>query len=152
MRKVICVSLDKDLLTIPGWHYNFVTEVEKFVSPLEALRNFYIQLLEGDASDNIPAFDGKLRTKRPLFVQKLIDELYEMVDEKDMYCYVESLYGSDNLEKMLLNANLLYIQQKEGDIWRNPIMTDSGQQEDLEGSFVPHCGMPPDAGDLNTDA
>jgi hypothetical protein len=146
---VLC-SIDKDLLQLPGQHYNFVKQEFSTISPLQGLRNFYTQLLEGDASDNIPAFDGKLRTTRPKFVQKLIDELYGMVDEKDMYCYVESLYGSKNLEQMILNANLLYIQQKEGDTWRNPIMTHSGVQEDSEPSFELLSEVPQDDGLLST--
>lgn len=147
---ILC-SIDKDLLQLPGKHYNFVKQEFYTISPLQGMRNFYTQLLEGDESDHIPAFDGKFRNKRPIFVQKLINELYTMADEKDMYCYVESLYGSNNLEQMILNANLLYIQQKEGDKWRNPIMTDNGQQEDSEDSYGVLYETQLDDGVQNTD-
>ena len=50
---IIC-SIDKDLLMIPGKHYNFVKKEFYEVSPTEALRVFYKQLLLGDRSDNVP--------------------------------------------------------------------------------------------------
>lgn len=50
---VIC-SNDKDMLTIPGFHYNWVKGELVEVSPEEADMMFYWQMLVGDSSDNIP--------------------------------------------------------------------------------------------------
>ena len=146
----VLVSIDKDLLQLPGHHYDFVKLIWREIDELQGLRNFYTQLIEGDASDNIPAWDGKLRTSRPKFVQKLIDPLYETEDEKDMYCYVESLYGNKQLEQMLLNAQLLYIHKKEGDRWNPPIMMDNGVQEDSKTLFDQLSAVPRNAGLQNT--
>jgi hypothetical protein len=128
-KSIIC-SIDKDLLQVPGHHWNFVKEVHRFVSPFEALRNLYSQGILGDSSDNIPGFDGKLRQKAPIFVQKLIDPLYEMHEEGEMYQYVLSLYSGD-VETFHRNMNLLYILREEGVHWQPPNrrLTD-GQMED----------------------
>lgn len=123
----ICASLDKDLKTVPGNHYswetrgaNWVKPAQKtLVSPYDALRNFYGQLITGDAADNIPGFDGKLRNAVPQFVQKLLDPLQEMKTEKEMYEYCQFLY--DNNPVMDIHAQVLYIQRKEGDSWQSPL-------------------------------
>ena len=48
-----CVGIDKDLLTVPGLHYNYKKKKYLEVTELDALRYFYTQLLEGDGADNI---------------------------------------------------------------------------------------------------
>lgn len=54
----VIVSIDKDLLMIEGWHYDFVKDEKVYVSKLEAWRNFYKQCLTGDSTDNIPGIYG----------------------------------------------------------------------------------------------
>ena len=49
----IIVSIDKDFMQVPGWHYNFVKQEKKYVTPEEGLRFFYRQILMGDSADNI---------------------------------------------------------------------------------------------------
>ncbi len=75
----IC-SLDKDLLQIPGTHFNWVTGVNRLVSPLDGLRTFYKQLILGDKTDNIPGYDGKLRGECPKFIGKLQEPIDEMTE------------------------------------------------------------------------
>lgn len=131
----ICVSLDKDLLTVPGEHYNFANQNRCYISPWEAQVRFYSQLLTGDASDNIPAFDGKFRTSVPQFVQKLLDPLTEMEEEVDMYEYVKDIWISTAdcfagdapiVSLMHRNAQCLYILRKDGEYWLPP----NGVQEE----------------------
>lgn len=141
---VIC-SIDKDLLQIPGKHYNFVKQEWATVSPMQGLRHFYGQIITGDATDNIPAFDGKLRNKVPIFVQKLIDPLQELMYEIEMYDYVVGVYEGD-LDRLHRNAQLLYIQKKEGDAWRIPITMENGQEEGFMVLSEQHCVMLPDDG------
>jgi hypothetical protein len=145
----ICVSLDKDLLTVPGYHWNFVKRHRRLVSPLEASRNFYKQLVSGDAVDNIPGYDGKFRQPGrkkedgtygfPIFLEKLIEPLDEMTDEKQMYDYCVQLYmngvqeGTQESDYVLKdlhrNARLLYIWRKENDNWQPP-----GQMQEYTAS------------------
>ena len=121
----IC-SLDKDLLQIPGSHYNWVSGVSRLVSPLDGLRAFYKQLILGDKTDNIPGYDGKLRGECPKFIQKLQEPIDEMTDEVDMYDYVCDIYSEqvswadDWKTPVHRNAQLLYILKNEEEYWKPP--------------------------------
>lgn len=116
----IC-SLDKDLLMIAGYHFNWVTGVSKLVSPLDGLRTFYKQLILGDKSDNIPGYDGKLRGECPKFIQKLQEPIDEMTDEVDMYEYVKQVYQNESDVVLHRNAQLLYILKNEEEYWKPPV-------------------------------
>jgi 5'-3' exonuclease len=115
---IIC-SIDKDLLQVPGRHFNFVKNVWYGIDKLTGLKNFYQQLIQGDATDNIMGYDGKARPKIPQFLQPKIDELWSMDNEWDMYRLVLQMYDMD-YERLLRNARLLYIQRKENDEWNFP--------------------------------
>ena len=54
----VVVSLDKDLLMIPGLHYNFVKETWTNVTPAGGIHFFFTQMLMGDTADNIPGLKG----------------------------------------------------------------------------------------------
>lgn len=54
---VIC-GIDKDLLQIPGHHYNYGKDTWQLINEEQALYNLYIQCLTGDATDNIPGLKG----------------------------------------------------------------------------------------------
>ncbi|MDY0087103.1 MAG: hypothetical protein RBS78_00895 [Coriobacteriia bacterium] len=54
---VIC-SIDKDLMQIPGRHYNWGKGIKFKVPPADGLYWFHRQLLTGDATDNIPGIPG----------------------------------------------------------------------------------------------
>lgn len=107
---VVC-SIDKDLKQLPGKHYNFVKEEFDFVTPLDAHRNFYKQLLIGDRTDNIFGVVGIGKVK----AGKIIDPLS---DEKDMYEVVKSLY--DEEERFNKNCQLLWIMRKENSHFQSP--------------------------------
>lgn len=56
-----CIATrDKDLLTVPGWHYRFACGKAQpaiqmhWIEPIEATRFFFYQMLIGDETDNIP--------------------------------------------------------------------------------------------------
>ena len=54
----IIVGIDKDLLQIPGNHYNFVKREHQFIDDDMAYRKLMLQCLTGDNSDNIPGIKG----------------------------------------------------------------------------------------------
>jgi len=123
---IIC-SIDKDLLQIPGYHYNFIRQYRTFVSVSDGLRTFYGQILSGDGTDNIPGFDGKCRNTIPQFIQKLIDPINDLYDEWEMFDYVFNFYcppedgdWEQGFKTLLRNAKLLYIHKKENDEWQPP--------------------------------
>ena len=104
-------SLDKDLLMIPGYHYNWVREEREFVLPIDGLRHLYKQMLIGDRSDNIFGVVGLGKVK----AAKIIDPLE---DEEEMISTVFDLYKGD-AERFLMNAQCLWILQNEGETWAN---------------------------------
>ena len=52
------VGIDKDLLQIPGWHYNFVKQTHQYIDEDTADYNLMLQCLIGDSSDNIAGLKG----------------------------------------------------------------------------------------------
>lgn len=104
---IVC-SIDKDLKQIPGNHYNWRKNEFDFVTPLDGLRLLYRQLLTGDTTDNVRGVGGI----GPVKSARLINDLE---DEIDMFQVVSSMYPDQ--ERLLKNAQLLYIWQKENDSW-----------------------------------
>lgn len=115
---VIC-SIDKDLLQIPGMHYNFVTGVWSHITPLDGWRNFYTQLIMGDKSDNIKGYDGLMRQKVPKFLQPVVDMIHSSNSPEEMFGVVLGYYQLGD-EALLNNGRLLYIQRKPDDVWEFP--------------------------------
>lgn len=66
----LLVSYDKDLKQIPGWHYDTRNFTLSYVTPEEAERFFMLQLLMGDAADNVKGIKGI----GPKKAEKLLDE------------------------------------------------------------------------------
>ena len=57
----ICLSfIDKDIFQVPGWYWNFKSKKEKpeWQTELKASKCFWVQMLQGDTTDNIPGLDG----------------------------------------------------------------------------------------------
>jgi len=120
---VIC-SIDKDLDQIPGEHYDFVKDVRYSVSALRGLRFFYLQLLQGDRTDNIPGIDG-IGPKKAQAILDGVDvvesELFRVV--RDAYAFK---YGEKGDELMLLYGRLLKIG---GGLWDFPEVKEVPAEE-----------------------
>lgn len=54
----VIAGIDKDLLQIPGNHYNFKRKEHSFVDDQLAHYNLMVQCLTGDSTDNIPGIKG----------------------------------------------------------------------------------------------
>jgi len=119
---VICTN-DKDLLMIPGHHFDPVKGVHRIISPHEGMQNFYYQMIMGDTSDNIFGFDGKKRSKVPKFLEPTISMLMEMDSEQDMFDYVYDLYQQQSEDSVranfVMNAQCLWIWRKPGGMWQD---------------------------------
>lgn len=114
----VIASIDKDLLCIPGKHYNFVTGEFREQSDVDACRHFYWQLIMGDRGDNVFGYDGKARQTVPKFMELIMAELSSYDRESDMFDFVKSLYADD--DRLLMNMRCLWIRHKEGEIREFP--------------------------------
>ena len=114
--QTVIASIDKDLLQIPGSHYNFVKQEWSTITEQSGWYNFYIQLLVGDAADNIPGCPGIGKVKAPRLLEGSVTpfEMYHCCAR----AYTEAARG---LDFMHLNAKLLYIWRKDDDEWQPPV-------------------------------
>lgn len=101
---VIC-SIDKDLLQVPGFHYNFVRKEFSQVSYIGGIKFFYKQMLIGDTVDYIQGVVGLGKAK----AAKIIDPL---TTEKEMYEVVCNLYKDP--DRFDMNANCLWLYREDG--------------------------------------
>lgn len=138
--KAVVVSQDKDQLTVPGFFYNLGTEKHLsyskdigsifFIDPIEANRNFYKQLLQGDSTDNIP---GLFRVTGSKCRQLYLDEIDKLDTEESMLEYVINIYskalGNKDTEYIDLKCllwelgNLLYIRSSFKELYWNKVLS-----------------------------
>jgi len=103
------VSRDKDLLTIPGYHWDFETESIFKLSEESAEKNFYRQALSGDQVDGYPGCLGV----GAVTANKILEEADKNEDSRwgaVLKTYTEK--GFDE-EYALLQTRMAYILQKE---------------------------------------
>ena len=113
-----CIAgIDKDLLCIPGQHYNFDKKTWRFQTELDSMRWFFYQCIMGDRADNIPGFDGIMRLKVPQKLEWAVNYLKETESIDDMLRHVYDMYGS--WEALDLSASCLWLLRKDGDVWTN---------------------------------
>lgn len=102
----VIVSIDKDLLQVPGSHYNFVKKEFTVVGEKRGWYNFWVQMILGDRSDNVMGYDGKARTTVPQFLLGTIKDL-ENLDPEEAFKYVYDMYNDK--DRFNLNYKLLWI-------------------------------------------
>lgn len=107
---VIC-SIDKDLLQVPGLHYNFVRKENTQVDYLQGMRYFYSQFLIGDRVDDIEGIYG-------LGPKKTETILKSCTNENEMFEKVRYYYKDD--ERLLKNGRLLWVRRYPNQTWNFP--------------------------------
>ena len=126
---IIC-SLDKDLLQIPGHHFNFVKNKFTYVTPEEGVLTFYKQILTGDTTDNIFGIRGIGPKEAAKALDHLIDEgeeaMFPLV--RDMYKYA---FGEEADDLLLMNGICLKIRTTGGEVWGFPNIPSSQKTEPL---------------------
>lgn len=124
--EAIIVSLDKDFYQIVCGHYNFVKKRLFYVTPKEAIYNFYMQFLVGDSADNIIGVKG--------IGPKKAEKLLKGKTELQMYDICVEKLGSE--ERAIENGRLLHLRRKEDEIWQppRPVTTDAGLKQDTSPS------------------
>lgn len=126
---IICAN-DKDMLMIPGKHYNFVKEVYLEQDEISGMRHFYKQCMSGDRVDNIikPAHLKGFGTKK---IEALLDPID---DPNEMFELVRSKYNDD--AALLLNGRLLWVRRKENELWEFPTTLQETEVTPESSSFT----------------
>ena len=104
----VIVSVDKDLLMIPGTHYNFVKREWTKVDQEQGDYFFYKQLLTGDQVDNIQGVPG-------IGPKKAEKAYQECTTVQEMYQKALEMYKGD-ADALLENARLLWLRRYEGEM------------------------------------
>lgn len=79
-RNNIVASIDKDLLQVPGVHYNFVEKQFYIIDVDNGHINLARQMLTGDSIDNIPGIKGMGEARANAFIEEKLSEGCDPVD------------------------------------------------------------------------
>lgn len=126
----VIVSIDKDLDQIPGLKYNFMHDVRYCVSEEEAMRNFYMQLLTGDSTDNIPGLPGIGPAKSKKALHGL--ETEQEIQEECIRMYQIHSGKEDWATYMREMGQLIWIRREPEQMWDIPIIDESTSWGDNE--------------------
>lgn len=115
------VGQDKDLKTIPGWNYNYVTDTLTNISKDSSDLFLLWQIIQGDRSDNVPGLSGYGERK----ASKIITECNRDVSKvKEV---ITSLYkkefGARWREVLHEVSQLLFIHREPGKTYEDYIGT-----------------------------
>ena len=122
----IIVSVDKDFLQVPGWHYN-PNKGFKLVGEREALERQYVQCLTGDSVDNIGGcFKVGAVKARKLILGQGLDEC--AMWKRVVAAYIESRgkWGAEHYNGLIAedaaleNMRLIYLRRTPGETWTPP--------------------------------
>lgn len=118
--RVVIATIDKDLRQIAGEFYDYRTGDLYSVSPLQASRNFWTQMVVGDQCDTIPGIPGRGARS------KCVREIAEMTSPWSIIRRVIHEYASRGLPYgyFVEQGRLLYILRAEGDVWAPPIFRE----------------------------
>jgi 5'-3' exonuclease len=114
VKNPILCSIDKDMLGIAGWHYNWNKDAwSTYVSQEEADYNWLVQLLMGDSTDGIKGMEGIGTVKAKALIEKYADTTICMLKNpiwSAKYIYEKEGFSLDDFYSCLNTVT----------IWRNP--------------------------------
>jgi hypothetical protein len=123
---VVC-SFDKDFNNIPGWHLNYVKDELYYVDELQALRNFYLQILTGDTSDGIPRIKKGWRQKESEEILKNCNIEQDMLEwvYAEMIRVLEPLTPEDfNFisSELIKRGQLVWLRREINELWTPKVL------------------------------
>jgi len=108
-----CVaSIDKDMMQLNCWHFNFVKHKWTFVDEFDGLNFFYQQILMGDSADNIFGLDGV----GPKTAEKMLENC---TTERELYETCVKAYGGYK-DRVVENGRLLWLRREPEELWEPP--------------------------------
>ena len=123
-RKSVIVSVDKDMLQVPGHHLN-PNKGFKHVGKQEALERQYVQCIQGDPVDNIAGCYkvGPVGARAAIKAGMTVDEMWKAT----VGCYQTSIEKYGNMYKGLSaeeaaveNMRLVYLRRERNELWMPP--------------------------------
>jgi hypothetical protein len=130
---VIC-SIDKDLLTVEGWHFNLDKHEWRFITEEEAGHRLCIQILTGDSTDNI----GGLPRVGEKGAEKILKGCATTEEKKEKVVLTYQEKAGKQLtpwvwDKYLLEqANLIYIRANPH-VGLNTLLREDKDYADTQG-------------------
>jgi 5'-3' exonuclease len=118
-RNTCIVSIDKDMLTVPGFYLNWRTGAYGYTSLLEADRNFWKQMITGDTTDNIQGVQkwGKVKADKLLAECATSEEMRQAVIDVYKSAPEEGWNGLTAEEAFKEMGHLLFIRRKPNEGW-----------------------------------
>ena|SRR6185437_3652912 len=114
---VLC-GIDKDLDQVPGLHYNYNKDIFYYITPMQGLRNLYLQMLTGDVADNIP------RVKKGWRQAKAEEKINKACTEKELYDIIYEEHRALEIDKIEERiqwlGSLLMLRKHPTDEYRIP--------------------------------
>ena len=127
----VIATIDKDLLMVPGIHYNYVKKEWKEVTEESGTRFFYTQMLTGDKIDNIIGINGI----GPRKAEKLLDSTpREDWDNTIIDIYIKE-FGENGFQRAVENSHLLWMLQRSRTMPMD--FHNANQKEDSKKQQVP---------------
>jgi len=108
----VVASIDKDMLQIPCYHFNFKNNDWYQVKEFDGLKFFYSQILTGDRVDNIIGLKGI----GPVKAEKILSGAET---EEDLWNAVLEAYDGDT-DRVVENARLLWLRRRQDEMWTPP--------------------------------
>lgn len=134
----VIASIDKDLLQVPGLHYNFVKKEWDEITPVEGIRNFYIQVLTGDSTDNIKGCIkiGAVKALQALVGKGTEEQMFNRVRELylEQYARYEPTWSEEQvMDYLLMTGRVLKIRQSEDEeLWELPTFETTKRESERQ--------------------
>lgn len=121
----VLVGQDKDLLCLPGWHYNPIKDHLFYVPIKDANYWFWNQVLSGDRTDNIPGIPGLGESKNGFEaisprIRKILDPVKDSwgaMNSVVLDVYNKQYGEQDGWSNMHETASLIWIMRKLGETY-----------------------------------
>ena len=105
----VLVSVDKDLLQVPGHHFNPRRDTYSVQTWEGAVLSFCSQMLQGDTVDNIPGCRGIGPVKARRILESSESPGFAVIEK------YKQIYGSNWEEEFMFNGRLLYLVRSVDD-------------------------------------
>lgn len=114
-QSTVIVGVDKDLLGIPGWHYNPVKDKLFYQTLADANEHFWKQVITGDRVDNIRGIDGLGDVKAMRLLAPCNKEWQRMHDVT--LAEYKKQHGDDAERVMDETCKLIWILRKDNETY-----------------------------------